>query len=653
MPGPGRSVERRATALVFLAALFYFLLFHRYGFFLQDEGVNAYGVMRILQGQIPYRDFQTAYPPASYYLHAVLFRLFGPGLPVLRVAASFACAGTAAVLFLVATEVLSTPWAFLPSLLYVILEDQESRGFVVHTIAYPARYVTLLWVLGAWLAMRHARTPRRSLVVALGFVTAAILSFKHTAGIYDAWAAGVCVVVNGLRLGVDAPPGPVALAPLPAIFLLLVLAGFPLLFGSFTGLSVLAFVSVFVPVVVAVLMIVRDVDPRPRDRRPVLGRIGADLLWFSAAALVPTMAWVTGFAVAAGPHTLLQRLVLDGSRVARSYAIGFPPPGSLSVLFFVIVAVTLGARVLFARGLVDRERGARMLVATLAGLTVFTLFGSISLVRETLRMKDWELGIMHVGRGVDNVLFYVIPVIAYAFLPTLAARKRTDENHLVVVCWLQALFQLLLVYPRFDVAHLYEGTVLLLVPGIVLLQRAVGFFGVGAGTRWLRTAVAVALVVVVTVKLVPRVRAQVTWEDGPALPWRMTVDGPRGGLYETGPQGGWLAALNRTVVLVRERTTPDTPIFGFPALPGLYFLTERNNPTAFDYFYQGFGEGTDELGIVTELEARRVPLVVTVEDETYDQRDRGYYPILKDYLRLHFRQTQEFPPFKVLERVVP
>jgi hypothetical protein len=615
--------------------------------------VNAYHVVRILHGQLPYRDFQTAYPPAGYYLHAALFRLFGVALPVMRVAGSVACAGTAALLFVVAAELLPTAWALLPSLLYVVLEDQESRGFVVHTIAYPARYVSLLWVLSAWLVLRHARRPRRSLVVALGLVTAAVLAFKHTAGLYNAWAAGVCLVVSGLQRPREPWARATVLGALPAVFVFAVLTGLPVLFGSFTGLSVPVFVAVWVPLAVALLLVVRDLDPRPPAGRAVLAPIGADLLWFGGAVLVPTVAWIAGFAVAAGPGNLVQRLILDGRHVARSYAIAFPAPGSLAVMFAVGVAVALGARLLWGRGLIDRDAAARMLVATLAGLAALAFLGSVSLVRQTLRMRDWELGVMHVGRGVDNVLFYAIPVVAYAFLPALAARRRREADHLVVLCWLQALFQLLLFYPRFDAAHLYEATILLLIPGTVLLHRTVAFFGVGAGRRWLPVAVGVAVVAVVFVKLVPRVRAQVAWEDGPILPHRMVVDGPRGGLYETGPQGVWIAELNRTIALVRQLTTPGTPIFGFPALPGIYVLAERDNPTAFDYFYQGFGEGGDELDIVRQLEARRVPLVVTVADETYDQRDRGYFPILKDYLRRHFRQAHAFPPFKVLERVVP
>ena len=191
------SAGRRRATLVFLAALAYFLLFHRTGFFLQDEGVLAYQALRVSQGQLPYRDFQTAYPPGGYYLHALLFKLGGPSLPLLRVAGSVACAATAALLAVAAGRVLPPPYALLPSVLYVLLEDQESKGFVVHTIAYPARYVGMLWALSLCLTLAYATRPQRRTAAALGLVTAAIISFKHTAGIYNAWAVGLCLILIG------------------------------------------------------------------------------------------------------------------------------------------------------------------------------------------------------------------------------------------------------------------------------------------------------------------------------------------------------------------------------------------------------------------------------------------------------------------------
>ena len=49
-----------------------------------DEGYMLGGVTRILDGQVPYRDFHHTYAPGRFYLVAALFRLFGEDLLVVR-----------------------------------------------------------------------------------------------------------------------------------------------------------------------------------------------------------------------------------------------------------------------------------------------------------------------------------------------------------------------------------------------------------------------------------------------------------------------------------------------------------------------------------------------------------------------------------------
>jgi uncharacterized membrane protein YhaH (DUF805 family) len=50
-----------------------------------DEGLIVAGAMRILHGQLPYRDFNTGYPPAQFYTIAGVFSVFGTTLLAERV----------------------------------------------------------------------------------------------------------------------------------------------------------------------------------------------------------------------------------------------------------------------------------------------------------------------------------------------------------------------------------------------------------------------------------------------------------------------------------------------------------------------------------------------------------------------------------------
>ena len=653
------------AVLVFLAALAYFVFFHRYGFFVQDEGVLAYQALRVSRGQLPYADFQTAYPPAAYYLHALIFDLFGPSLATLRLVGAVASALTAALLFVAAARVLPRGYAGVPSLLYVLLEDQESRGLVVHVLPYPTRYVEMLWAGSLCVTLAYARRPRWLPAVALGLMTAAVAAFKHTAGIYLAWAVALCLVLSGWERAASAPPprSTRVLAAVPLVFLVSILVGLAVLFRGFGSIGGLGLLVWYVPLPATALLLLRHVLSRPADpaeaerRRAALAAIGADLCWFAGAAALLTALWVTYFAVEAGPHVLAQRLFLDAPLVARSYGLTFPAPGGLAVGCGLLLAAGLGGRTLARRGLASPRAPARAIAWTGGALAVGALAWGAGFLRQPLAAGRWEDVFMHLGRRVDNLVVYLVPVVTYTFLARLRtwlARGGSLDRSLLG--WVHGVCALLLAFPRIDVAHVYQGLVILFVPGTVLAWRALAALRAAAAparARWLPVAAAGALAAVAALKLLPRAEAQFTWHDGPMRELPTVVTGARGGLYATGNERPWFEALNRTTAFLAARTSPGTPIFAFPALAAFYFLADRPNPTPFDYFHQGFGEGRGEVAVITALEASRTPLVVTMSDHTFDPEEKGYFPILKDYLRRHFVQSESFGPFRILERVTP
>ncbi len=66
-----------------LVSLLVFLTYWDYGIN-DDEGYLLGGVTRILRGEVLYRDFHHTYAPGGFYLVALLFRVFGEDLLVLR-----------------------------------------------------------------------------------------------------------------------------------------------------------------------------------------------------------------------------------------------------------------------------------------------------------------------------------------------------------------------------------------------------------------------------------------------------------------------------------------------------------------------------------------------------------------------------------------
>jgi hypothetical protein len=62
--------------LIVIIGFCYYISYFNYGISLRDEGSLVYGAERVLEGQLPMSDF-ISYTPGSYFLLALLFKLFG------------------------------------------------------------------------------------------------------------------------------------------------------------------------------------------------------------------------------------------------------------------------------------------------------------------------------------------------------------------------------------------------------------------------------------------------------------------------------------------------------------------------------------------------------------------------------------------------
>src|SRR5215471_19940023 len=58
------------------AGVFVWFAGHR-GLFIMDQSIVFDGAWRVFQGQVPYRDFISAFPPVAFFLQALFFRIAG------------------------------------------------------------------------------------------------------------------------------------------------------------------------------------------------------------------------------------------------------------------------------------------------------------------------------------------------------------------------------------------------------------------------------------------------------------------------------------------------------------------------------------------------------------------------------------------------
>ena len=107
----GRAVEWTGTAIVFLIGLRYWLRYFNLNLNLLDEGSTVAQALRVLNGELIYRDFFTVVTPGSYYTVAWLFQLFGTSLMVMRWTALVTGLGIFLVTMSIARRVMSWPFA--------------------------------------------------------------------------------------------------------------------------------------------------------------------------------------------------------------------------------------------------------------------------------------------------------------------------------------------------------------------------------------------------------------------------------------------------------------------------------------------------------------------------------------------------------------
>jgi len=112
---------------LFLLALIKTIYFSRLGFGLLDEGENLHNGLRILNGDLPYRDFYTLLPPLDNYWAAISFKMFGVSIFSPRLLSSMVFSVLPVIFFLIARKSLRTFYALIPAVLIIFMDLNIER----------------------------------------------------------------------------------------------------------------------------------------------------------------------------------------------------------------------------------------------------------------------------------------------------------------------------------------------------------------------------------------------------------------------------------------------------------------------------------------------------------------------------------------------
>ena len=179
-------LERWVALGVFTISLFYLCLFRRYTSMDPDEGIILQGAQRIVQGQVLYRDFFSFFTPGSYYLLALLFKVFGSSMLVARTALAVYGAFFSVFTYLLARRVCSR-WVALAAAYLVTWTCLPWRFMILHN------WDSTLWACATvYCAVWLLQAPRWGWALATGSFASLTVLFEQSKG------AGL---VLGLGLG--------------------------------------------------------------------------------------------------------------------------------------------------------------------------------------------------------------------------------------------------------------------------------------------------------------------------------------------------------------------------------------------------------------------------------------------------------------------
>jgi len=371
-----------------------------------------------------------------------------------------------------------------------------------------------------------------------------------------------------------------------------------------------------------------------------------------------------------GARPFLRSVFLIGADVERNLYLPFPALETPTVLVLVPLALWCGLQSWERRragpapaDVMSWQRGGRRVLAGLiaAGGLGLALWHRPTLTRAVrLEYNLWQI-YSFVSDSVDNVAAYLAIGVLWLGLAAVWS-GRDDAKHdtgaaFLAVLWIGAC-SFLLFYPRMDYAHLYGATPLLSILGVALLRRTT------ERTRQVRRLVtlfaAIVLLGVIGLKSAPKVYSRVMVQRSAAgmrlvatpVEW---LEFPRARLYfpiYLERQRIHVAAFRDLVRYVQATTPRGAPVFAFPALPMLYFLSEHDNPTRHDYFLGDNVSDAEQLEVIRTLERREVPVVVMMHDPTnyFVEKSADATQVLRDYLTTRYYRERRIGPYDVLRR---
>jgi 4-amino-4-deoxy-L-arabinose transferase-like glycosyltransferase len=169
-------LDRVVALLSFVLTFLYLYSFRRHTFLDLDEGIILQGAQRILDGQVLYRDFFAFVTPGSYYMLALVFKIFGNSYGVAHTELAAIGAAFSPLTYLLARRVCSRQSSLLVTTLMALTAVP-----VVYAVLH--NWDSTLWTcLTVYCAVRLIEFPSNRWAFVTGSFTAFTVLFEQSKG---------------------------------------------------------------------------------------------------------------------------------------------------------------------------------------------------------------------------------------------------------------------------------------------------------------------------------------------------------------------------------------------------------------------------------------------------------------------------------------
>jgi hypothetical protein len=601
-----RRQEHVGLLLVWLVASAWVWARLDQGWVAHDDGGFAQSATRVLDGQLPHREFAELYTGGMTFMNAAAIFLFGEDLIVLRYPLFAVFLGLVPAVYYIARRV-SGPWT---SLLTAALACTWSVP--IYPAAVPSWYLLLFSVYGAACLIAWRATQRDRWLLAAGVIAGVSIAFKIV-GVYFVVAALLFLVFVHQR---RRDPGRFGLdwASLGA----LALAGGLLasVLGSRLGSPEIVNLVLPVAAVAVAVAVERARGASVRSDRASAGSLPRSLGVFLGGVALPIALLLVPYVVSGAAGDFVEGVFVS-PQSRREFAY-WPTPAPATL---VLALLLIGA--LFIRSRLSHP-GRRVLDVALTALAFGALVAAAS--DRTAYATIWDL-----GRGMG-------PLIVLAGVGLLLVRRRgqIDRERREIVFLLVALVALVsLVQFPFGIPLYY----CYVAPLVALAAVAVASDS-RKTDRWL------ICVLVATFALYGA--AYLDRASHVTLTYRFVRDGQVAVLDRDRASIRVLpreAAAVREIVALLRRHSHGGYTFTGPDTPQLYFLADLDNPTRSLFDFLDTSDSARGAALLARLREKGVTAIAInrhpslskpLDARTLDQLS-GRYPNLERVGRIDVR----------------